>query len=368
MRRPEFAMTRGEATAFVTRAPQFHLAGVDPGGAPVLKTLHGVVDDGWLCFHASPKGEKTSLLDRPVVAATEDVVARVPSTFLDPERACPATTLFRSVQVHGVLTEITDPPRKARVLEALMQKLQPSGGYVPIEAEHPLYRAAVRGLLVAGVPLERVDGKAKLAQNRSVAERTRLITQLWRRGEGGDGRAIELIRAANPGVPVPDFLRHGEVTLHPWLDPDDAPTVGAAVDLAHPEYWNDQFTRDALARAHVGSAAWVGARDANGVLRGSARAMADRGKYAWVYDVCVHADWRRRGIGQALVRLLLDHPAVRSCQRVLLATKDAQSLYARLGFVPRSALPPRPNESTEMVLVRGQTETTPPAAHGLSAR
>jgi hypothetical protein len=43
---------------------------------------------------------------------------------------------------------------------------------------------------------------------------------------------------------------------------------------------------------------------------------------------------------------------VRRCRRVLLGTRDAMPLYAQLGFVPRTSLPPRPYPTTEMVLVR----------------
>jgi len=343
-------MSRAEATAFLRQAPVFSLCGVLEDGQPVLRTLHGVVVDDLLCFHSSPKGEKTSLLGRPVVASAEEEVARIPSWFLDPERACPATTLYRSVQVHGELREVADPSQKARALQALMEKLQPGGGYVPITAADPRYAAQVKGLLVAGVSLERLDGKAKLAQNRSPRERTRLAQELWRRGAPGDARAIELLRAANPSLELPPFLAApAGFSVHPWLP---ASRVEEAVELLAGEYWNDVFTRDELERAHLGATAWVGATDGQGRLVATARAIADGAKHAWVYDVAVAAPARRGGLGQAVMRLLLDHPAVRGCRRVLLGTRDAQSLYARFGFVPRAAAPPRPYPTTEMVLIR----------------
>jgi GNAT superfamily N-acetyltransferase len=209
----------------------------------------------------------------------------------------------------------------------------------------------VKGLLIAGLPLDALTTKAKLAQNRSPAERTLLLEKLWARGAAGDVRAIELIREANPGTPMPAFLDPGQpgATLHAWLPAELA--AEAAAMLAG-EYWNDVFTREELARAHVGSTAWVGLRDGEGALVGTARAIADSGKYAWVYDVCVRTDWRRRGVGKALMRLLLDHPAVRGCRVVRLGTRDAQSLYAGFGFVSLASLPPRPYTTTEMLLRR----------------
>lgn len=350
MRRAEFAQSPHHAIELLAAAPVHHLAGIDADGFPVLRTLHGVVVDGWLCFHAAPAGEKTSLLGRPVVVSVEEVVAQVPSYFSDPERACPATTLYRAAQAHGVLERVEAPAQKAAVLQALMAKLQPEGGHRPITAGDPLYAPAVRGLLVAGIRLERVERKDKLGQNKKPAEVQRLVEALWRRGGPGDARAVALVLAANPATPRPSFLEApAGVTLHAhpregWGD--------EVVELLRGTYWNDVFGDDDLRRAHEGSAAWVGATDADGRLIGSARAVSDGGKHAWLYDVVVHPRARRGGVGQALVRLLLDHPAVRRCRRVWLGTRDAQTLYARFGFVPRAQLPPRPYATTEMVLLR----------------
>ena len=118
------------------------------------------------------------------------------------------------------------------------------------------------------------------------------------------------------------------------------------------EYWNDVFTRDELVRAHLGAAAWVGLRDQRGALIGTARAVTDSAKYAWIYDVCVRSDWRGRGAGKVMMRLLLDHPSVRGCRVVRLGTRDAQALYAGFGFLPLTSLPPRPYVTTEMLLRR----------------
>jgi len=346
MRRREFHAPETLGRKLFDELEVMHLAGV-VDGQPVLKTVNGVVDEGWVCFHGSPAGEKTSLVGQPVVASVEETIANLPSYFMDPQKACPATTLYRGAQAHGVLQAIEEPVRKARVLQRLMEKLQPEGGYVPLDADSPLYRAQVKGLLIAGLPLDALTTKAKLAQNRTPQERGILLERLWARGRAGDVRALELIREANPQTPVPAFLASPSgTTLHAWLPPDDAP---AAARLLGGEYWNDVFTEDELVRAHLGASAWVGARDESGALISTARAVADGGKYAWIYDVCVRHDWRGRGLGKALMRLLLDHPMVRGCRVARLGTRDAQSLYAGFGFVPLNAMPPRPYPTTDMV-------------------
>lgn len=343
-------MSPAEARAFLAQQAVFHLASTTAAGEPLLRTLHGVVVDDHLVFHAAPRGEKTEALGRPAVAVAEELVATVPSTFFDAEKACPATTYYQSVSVHGVVEELTEPAAKARALQALMEKLQPAGGHRPITHDDPMYRAAVNGLLVAGLRLERVAGKAKLAQNRKPAEIPGLLEALWRRGEPGDARALELVRAANPAAPTPAFLAApAGVTLHPWLPAEAADAVAALLDGT---YWNTGFTRAQLAAAQRGSTAWIGARDATGAVVGSARAISDGAKRGWIYDVIVAPAWRGRGVGQALVRLLLDHPAVRATATVMLGTRDAQPLYARFGFVDVATLPPRGFTTTDMVRVR----------------
>ncbi|MFT3772836.1 MAG: GNAT family N-acetyltransferase [Minicystis sp.] len=352
MRKEIFRMPRAEAEALLARASVVRIATTDEGGAPVLRSVHPVVVRGGVAWHGAPAGEKMETVGRPAVVAAEEVVASVPSYFLDPERACPATTLYRSVEVHGTIERVDDPDHKAEVLQALMEKLQPEGGHVPIDARHPLYQKAVAGILVLRVGLERLDGKGKLAQNRTPAERVRLLEKLWERGLPGDPAAIELIRAANPDMPVPAFLAGPEgAVLACSLDSRDADTAAELLDGA---YWNTGMTRADIVRAHLGSTAWVGARDSSGRLVATARAISDQGKRAWIYDVMVAPAWRAKRLGEHVVRLLLGHPAVRRVRRVYLATRDAQSFYARLGFGDRHALETsrKPYPSTEMVLIR----------------
>lgn len=345
-------MDRGEAVALLERAGVVHLGSTTAEGAPVLRTVHGVVVRGALCFHGAPAGEKTEAIGREAVVSAEEIVAAIPSYFLDPERACPATTLYRSAQVHGRIEQVDDRHEKAEVLTALMRRFQPEGGHVPIEADNPLYTKAVAGIMVLKVSLEQLDGKAKLAQNRTPEERVRLMEKLWERGAPGDAQAIELLRAANPKTPLPAFLRGPEgSTLVAAPSAIDAP---AAAELLVDAYWNGGFTRDEIAQAQLGSTAWVGARDAEGALIATARAISDQAKRAWIYDVMLAPAWRRRGLGEALMRLLLDHPALRRTRRLYLGTRDAQAFYERLGFQDRRVAeePFRPWPTTEMVLAR----------------
>jgi nitroimidazol reductase NimA-like FMN-containing flavoprotein (pyridoxamine 5'-phosphate oxidase superfamily)/GNAT superfamily N-acetyltransferase len=331
MRRSEFSMARTAALSFLRRAEFIHLASTNAAGEPVLRTLNAVVVDDWLLFHGAKAGEKTLCLGRPAVATAEVSLASIPSYFVDPERACPATTFYESVQVHASIEAIDEPALKARMLSALMEKYQPEGGYTPIRNEDPLYQGAVRGVLVFGLRLANVSGKSKVGQNRSEAERLAIAEGLWARGRPGDARTIQRMFEENPGSPRPErFTGVDGALLEPALDER---SVSAAVTLVADEYWNRRYDRERLARAHLQSSAWLGARTPDGTLVATARALSDGAKQAIIADVAVERSWRGKGLGRRLIALLLEHPAVRSTHIVRLGTADAQSFYEKLGFV-----------------------------------
>jgi ribosomal protein S18 acetylase RimI-like enzyme len=137
-----------------------------------------------------------------------------------------------------------------------------------------------------------------------------------------------------------------ELTFAVALEPGDS---AAAAELVFDTYWNQGIAKSVLQRAHEGSQAWVGARDAAGRLVATARALSDGAKHAWIYDVVVDPKWRGRGLGRALMRRLLDHPQVRGVHFIHLGTRDAQTFYERLGFVDKASIV-RPYTSSEMVL------------------
>jgi GNAT superfamily N-acetyltransferase len=349
MRKEIYRMDRAAAVALLARAPHVRLATTTTAGEPVLRTMHAVVVDGALTFHAAAAGEKLETIGRAVVIAAEEVITSIPSYFVDPERACPATSYYLSAQLHGRIERIDDLAAKARVLTALMAKYQPEGGFRTIDAQDRRYRGELRGILVLAVPLERVDGKAKLGQNRSPEVLGGVLGHLWRRGGPGDLRAIDLVRDANAGVPLPAALRLPG-GAEPRLAPGAA-ELDAACDLLDGAYWLVDVPRDVIARAHRKSPAWIAVRGPDGAVIASARACGDGARVAWIYDVIVHPDWRGRGLGEALVRLLLDHPAVRGARTVRLGTRDAQPLYQRMGFV-ETARAAEPFPHSEMALRR----------------
>ena len=354
MRKEIYRGTDDEARALFARAPIIHLATTTAAGEPILRSLHAVLEpDGTaIAFHGAPAGEKMEGLGRDAVVSAEEIVASIPSYFVDPERACPATTYYVRAQAHGVLEEILDPEAKARVLDALMTKYQPEGGYVPIQASDPMYRKPVIGLLVARVRIARMTCKEKLGQNRSPKERARIVEQLWSRGREEDVRAIARLLERFADLPVPAFLRAPTGSNVRLSCLTGARDFDDAARLLEGTYWQGGASRAEIRASLARSSAVVGARDADGALVAIARAVSD-GKVAWIYDVLVSERSRAAGLGTAVMRLLLEHPSVRGARHVRLTTRDAMAFYRPLGFRELAESPRHPWPSIEMIRSEG---------------
>ncbi|HEY9295423.1 MAG TPA: GNAT family N-acetyltransferase [Phormidium sp.] len=78
-------------------------------------------------------------------------------------------------------------------------------------------------------------------------------------------------------------------------------------------------------------------------LIGFTRATSDCVFRATIWDVVIHPDYRRQGLGRKLIETLLNHPRIRRVERVYLMTTYQQEFYLKLGFE-------FPNPSTAMVL------------------
>jgi N-acetylglutamate synthase-like GNAT family acetyltransferase len=65
-----------------------------------------------------------------------------------------------------------------------------------------------------------------------------------------------------------------------------------------------------------------------------ARVITDRAVFAYLADVFVVPEFRRRGVSKALIQAILAHPDLQELRSFLLATRDAHGLYAQFGFGP----------------------------------
>jgi GNAT superfamily N-acetyltransferase len=104
--------------------------------------------------------------------------------------------------------------------------------------------------------------------------------------------------------------------------------------LATESYWAPGRDRATVERLVWEATRVVGAYD-GGHQVGFARCFSDRETLAWVGDVYVEVSHRGRGIGEAIVRHLIEGSEFAGV-RWMLGTEDAHTFYAKLGFGPPS--------------------------------
>ena len=201
VRRKDYEETDEAAIlSFLDSSPHGVLSFVRADGSPGLTPVNFVRIDRELCFHGAIEGEKmASLALNPRVAflvATDFAI--VPSYFRGPERACVATQHYRSVVVRGLARMVETRGEKARVLQALMEKYQPEGGYRPITRGDRLYSKQIDTTGVVAISMDEVTAKFKFGQNLPGRVRARVARQLAARGAPGDLETVEAMRGIKP--------------------------------------------------------------------------------------------------------------------------------------------------------------------------
>jgi GNAT superfamily N-acetyltransferase len=116
------------------------------------------------------------------------------------------------------------------------------------------------------------------------------------------------------------------------LDPDELQLDTVHAYLAR-SYWSPGIPKDLVAKA-IAHSVCVGVYAPDGAQVGFARLATDHATFGYLADVFVLEGHRGKGLSRALVAALLSLPEVRGLRRIMLVTRDAQGLYAKLGFEP----------------------------------
>jgi N-acetylglutamate synthase-like GNAT family acetyltransferase len=99
-------------------------------------------------------------------------------------------------------------------------------------------------------------------------------------------------------------------------------------------FWSPGITENEILKGIHNSALVVGAYSASGRQIGFLRVVSDTVRFAYFLDVVVHADYRRHGIGQKMVKFALSHPELKDVYQWFLMTKNAHGVYGKCGFEP----------------------------------
>ncbi|MCZ9345490.1 GNAT family N-acetyltransferase, partial [Streptomyces sp. TRM76130] len=104
--------------------------------------------------------------------------------------------------------------------------------------------------------------------------------------------------------------------------------------LSTDAYWSTGRPRDKHDRAVAGSLNFGVYDGMSGAQVAYARVVTDRATFAYLCDVYVDPSVRGKGIGTALAAAVREQLRPYGLRRILLATRDAHGVYAKLGFTP----------------------------------
>ena len=97
-------------------------------------------------------------------------------------------------------------------------------------------------------------------------------------------------------------------------------------------WWGIDISSDEVIQCAKNSALIVGAFTTDGLQIGYARVISDKIRFAYIVDVFVDQPYRGIGIGQSMIRYILNHPELKDMYQWLLSTRDAHGVYSKVGF------------------------------------
>lgn len=177
--------------------------------------------------------------------------------------------------------------------------------------------------------------------------------------------ALEDERGRDGAQPTTGGLRGRRWACPPWLSIgpmryEDLDQVVAIERASFRTPWSrSAFLSELLENQR---ACYLVARNGSGAIVGYAGAWLVL-EEAHVTNVAVHPDWRRQGVGEALMRAIMETTAQKGARRMTLevrtSNETARRLYERLGFVKIGVRPRyyQDNDEDALVMWREGLET-----------
>lgn len=195
MRRKEFLVEDRDKILDILNECEYGVLSLIYKNSPYSVALNFVYLEDCIYFHGANKGQKIDAIKQNPNASFLAVLpySLIPSYFSDQKSACPATQYFASVHVNGNIKEIRDSKTKAKILNALMQKLQKDGGYEKIDEENAIYKNSLKFTSVLALNIKSLTCKLKIGQNLSKDKFNNIAEKLKTRGEPKDIKTASLM-------------------------------------------------------------------------------------------------------------------------------------------------------------------------------
>ncbi|QKF59586.1 pyridoxamine 5'-phosphate oxidase family protein [Aliarcobacter lanthieri] len=199
MRRAEFDVKDENSINEVLEACEYGTLSLINNGKPYCIALNFVYFQGSIYFHGSNEGKKIDTIKENPNGSFLVVqpYSTIPSYFFDTVAACPATQFFASVLLEGILSFIENGDEKAKVLNALMKKLQKDGGYEEIAYDKAMYTKMLDKVTIIRLNPQNISCKIKVGQNLNDEKRDKLTQKLENRASNIDMHTIKQMKFYN---------------------------------------------------------------------------------------------------------------------------------------------------------------------------
>ena len=155
MRRQERELRNKETIeAILKRSPVGRMATINREGFPIIKPVNFLYWKGKIYIHSSMDGEKIDDIRRgtPICFELDEPISYVAAR----GSACTASYYYRSILIKGKALLMEGQDKKLGILELLMKKYQPEGGYERITD------AILKKTAVIEISIEEITGKENL--------------------------------------------------------------------------------------------------------------------------------------------------------------------------------------------------------------
>ncbi len=104
-------------------------------------------------------------------------------------------------------------------------------------------------------------------------------------------------------------------------------------DMLSKAYWSIGIKIDEVKKGAANSALVMGVFF-KGEQVGYARVISDKTRFAYILDVFVDENYRKKGVGQLMINSILKNEDLKDVYQWMLITRDAHGVYSKSGFKP----------------------------------
>ena len=182
--------------AFVRDREMGRLVTVSAEGMPHIGLYPFAYDGSTIEMHLNRVDEQLRDLEvHPrCVFEVDEVLGVIPSYWIHPENAVMATAYHRTVIFDCEARVSNDAGVLAEQQMRLLARYQPEGGFQPVTPAEALYRGAIAHIAAIRLGIRERRVKFKLAQNRPLEVRAKIVKELCKRGRPNDGRAASAVQ------------------------------------------------------------------------------------------------------------------------------------------------------------------------------